>query len=400
MKKFLAMLLAALTAMSVMTGCVAKPDGGEGQPENQVTEPTRPPRIYTPNPFTGLKKADDYKEGQRAVAIMINNIAPARPQRGLSDASWLIESKVEGGITRFMGIFEDYTKLNDVGPVRSGRDQFLRIAMPLQALYCHIGRSGITQTYIDNNDYNDFDIDGQYKAFYYKRNRPGKASEHTWYTNAEELGAAIDKFGYDMNKTYAEPLFNFVPYDNGNDGFRELNGEAVDNIKIVHSNSYRTNFEYNEAEKKYMMSMYNSKVGAFEDTIDENNGVHVGFENVLIAFADIYTYPYPGGNLDKNGNDKGDPNYQCVDMDFGGLGFYFSNGKMEKIRWFKGGPTDRLTFTDMDENPLELNCGKSYISFVDLDEYERFSYSGPEAQPTPDSDLPVNTGNETETEFE
>ena len=107
--------------------------------------------------------------------------------------------------------------------------------------------------------------------------------------------------------------------------------------------------------------------------LDENNGQQLGFENVIVAFADIYKYPYPGGGAY-------DPNYQKVDLSYGGLGYYFSNGRMEQIRWFKGGATDPLVFTDMDENPLYLNCGKTYIGFVDLDEYERFEYAGPEEE--------------------
>ena len=116
---------------------------------------------FTPNVWTGEKNDQAYSD-IRATAIMVNNISAARPQRGISQASILFESKVEGGITRFMAIFEDYTELEgDVGPVRSGRDQFLQWAMPMQALYCHIGRSGITQTYIDSFNYNDL-ADGSY----------------------------------------------------------------------------------------------------------------------------------------------------------------------------------------------------------------------------------------------
>ena len=133
--------------------------------------------------------------------------------------------------------------------------------------------------------------------------------------------------------------------------------------------------------------------------LDENNGVQLGFENVFIAFADIYTYPYPGGNLDANGNDKGDPNYQCVDMDFGGIGYYFTNGKVEQIRWFKGAPTEALRFTDMDENPLEISCGKSYIGFVDLDEYERFAYAAAEEEIVEEEIDTTVTENESETDF-
>ena len=34
----------------------------------------------------------------------------------------------------------------------------------------------------------------------------------------------------------------------------------------------------------------------------------------------------------------------------------------------------------MDENPLQVNCGKSYIGFVDYDEAERFEFVGPEEE--------------------
>ena len=202
-----------------------------------------------------------------------------------------------------------------------------------------------------------------------------------------------------MERTYAEPVFNFVPYDNGNDGFRELNGESATEVSIVHSASYRTYFDYDAANRRYLMSMYNSSKKTREATIDENNGQQLGFENVIVAFADITTYPYPGGNLDKNGNDKGDPGYQKVDLSYGGIGYYFSNGKVEPIRWFKGGASERLRFTDMDENPLELNCGKTYIGFVDLDEYDNFDYAGPDEEIVETID-PNAGGNEVEVEVE
>ena len=387
MKKFFALLLAILTMASTFTGCISAPEDS-----STPAEPTPPPRIYNPNPFTGYEKTADFKEGQRAVALMINNVSPCRPQRGISEASILFESKVEGGITRFMGIFENVEDMPVVGPVRSGRDQFLRWAMPMQALYAHVGRSGITQTYIDTNNYNDMDIDGQRRVFTYRLDRPGKALEHTAYTDAETMLKAIEKYEYDMNKTYTSPLFNFVDYDD-NGGRRELNGDAVETISVVHSEVYRTYFDYDAATGKFMMSQYNGSKKVKENTIDENTNLQIGFENVFIAFADIYKYYYPGGG-------KGDPNYQCVDMDNGGIGFYFSNGKVEKIRWFKGAPTEALRFTDMDENPLQVNCGKTYIGFVDLDEYERFEYAGPAEEIIEEEIDASQAGSETETEFE
>ena len=92
-----------------------------------------------------------------------------------------------------------------------------------------------------------------------------------------------------------------------------------------------------------------------------------------------------------------DPNYQKVDLSYGGLGYYFSNGRMEQIRWFKGGAPDVLRFTDMDENSLLVNCGKSYIGFVDFDEAERFEFVGPEEEIVEEE---IDNTQETTTEVE
>lgn len=84
---------------------------------------------------------------------MVNNIVAARPQRGLSKADILFEIKVEGGITRFMPVFTDYKTVGEVGPVRSGRDQFFRLILPWQALYIHEGQSVVMQQYAIDYDY-------------------------------------------------------------------------------------------------------------------------------------------------------------------------------------------------------------------------------------------------------
>ena len=82
----------------------------------------------------------------RIVGVMVNNISNsqrqnARPQRGIGSADILVESKVEGGITRLCALFHDVGQIPEIGPLRSGRDQFLQLLMPWQALYCHDGES-------------------------------------------------------------------------------------------------------------------------------------------------------------------------------------------------------------------------------------------------------------------
>ena len=97
---------------------------------------------YDADPLTGEAR----KSTGRMVGVMVNNIANsekqnARPQRGIGSADLLIESKVEGGITRLCAVFRDADTIPEVGPLRSGRDQFLQLLMPHQALYYHDGES-------------------------------------------------------------------------------------------------------------------------------------------------------------------------------------------------------------------------------------------------------------------
>ena len=56
---------------------------------------------------------------RRPVAIMLNNLRPACPQAGIANAGVVYEAPVEGGITRLMGVFEDYDNLDKIGYVKS-----------------------------------------------------------------------------------------------------------------------------------------------------------------------------------------------------------------------------------------------------------------------------------------
>ena len=151
MKRVL-LVIAALLSLTVLLAACKKSGDTISTPTAESTPatveatpaPTELPP-YEANVLTGEPKGADYPEGQRITAVMVNNIVAARPQRGLSKADILFEIKVEGGITRFMPVFTDYKTVGEVGPVRSGRDQFFRLILPWQALYIHEGPSAVMQ---------------------------------------------------------------------------------------------------------------------------------------------------------------------------------------------------------------------------------------------------------------
>ena len=222
------LVLAALLSLCVLLAACKKSDDTISTPASTATssaepeatpEPTLPP--YEANVLTGEPKGADYPEGQRITAVMVNNIVAARPQRGLSKADILFEIKVEGGITRFMPVFTDYKTIGEIGPVRSGRDQFFRLILPWQALYIHEGQSVVMQQYgidfsygnLNNNDgangYRDYGrVNWAGKSY----NNGTLALEHTMYTNSDNIQEYIDDNKVDMNKTYNSTFFNFVDY--------------------------------------------------------------------------------------------------------------------------------------------------------------------------------------------
>ena len=88
------------------------------------------------------------------------------------------------------------------------------------------------------------------------------------------------------------------------------------------------------------------------------------FDNVFVLWTQISRYP--------------DGILSNVSLNFGGVGYYFNSGRMEKVRWIKGGANDPLKIVTLDgtETEIEINPGKSYIAVVSLDYFGTFSLDG------------------------
>ena len=392
------LVLTALLSLCVLLAACKKSDDTISTPASTATssagpeatpEPTLPP--YEANVLTGEPKGADYPEGQRITSVMVNNIVAARPQRGLSKADILFEIKVEGGITRFMPVFTDYKTIGEIGPVRSGRDQFFRLILPWQALYIHEGQSVVMQQYAIDFSYGNLNNNDGANGYrdYGRVNWAGKsynngtlALEHTMYTNSDNIQEYIDNNKVDMNKTYNSTFFNFVDYRLGttrdlsnsiDSAYSDKYGPVVGDgeyVEIVHSQSYKTRFIYDSASNTYKMQQ-NYSDGQWRDTVDEaaDNKV-LTFPNVIVLYTDIHTYP---------GHEKTDLQY--VEYAWGGVGYYCYGGKCEKIYWQKGTPLEALRLYYLTEDgqcsdtPVEINTGKSYVAVTDVDFAGNFVHS-------------------------
>jgi hypothetical protein len=95
--------------------------------------------VLVPAPMTGLLVTPEAAMRQ-PMAVMIDDHQGARPQSGFNSAAIVWQAPAEGGIPRYMLIFQD-TVPAAVGPVRSARQYFIEWAAEWDAMYAHAGGS-------------------------------------------------------------------------------------------------------------------------------------------------------------------------------------------------------------------------------------------------------------------
>ena len=325
---------------------------------------------YDANPLTGEERSGN----DRIVGVMVNNICNserqnARPQRGIASADLLIESKVEGGITRFCAVYSSVDNIPEIGPIRSGRDQFLQLLMPWNALYYHDGESIFCTQFINVYNYSGLNIGG--KSYFNTpvhphvahRDSRGRdvAYEHTEFTSGTEIKQAAANAGIGLDYACDTTFFRFADYRTGAEN--AMKGTASGkSVSIVHSDHYKTSFSYNWFDHTYKMQMYSRISGQFEKAVDELTGKQLSFDNLAVCFAPIAAYPGDSGDV------------QQVSYISGGEVYFFSRGGMVRGTWQKASPEHPLRLFDESGAELIFNRGKTYLAIVDDDEWSNFSY--------------------------
>ena len=325
---------------------------------------------YDADPLTGQAKSGN----GRIIAVMVNNICNsarqnARPQRGLSSASIVIESRVEGSISRLCALYSNVDAIPEVGPLRSGRDQFLQLVMPWKALYYHDGESIFCTQYVNQWNYSGLNIGG--KSYFNTPTHPHVAHrdprdgvvayEHTEFTSGPEIRQAAQNAGIGLTYDYDTTFFPFTDYRTGE--IELLEGcQAARSVTVRHSAKYQSAFSYSAADKVYRMQMYSARTGAFENAVDELNGQQLVFENLLVCFAPIAAYAGDSGDV------------QEVQYIAGGPAYLFTRGRVRVCQWSKQAPDLPLEVTDNGQ-PVTFNRGRTYLAIVDEDEEGYFAFN-------------------------
>jgi hypothetical protein len=332
------------------------PEAPAPNPEPQVTSNYVPPEpTTTASALTGVEV--DLETAKRPVTgVMIENSIDARPQAGLVDAGVVFEAIAEGGITRFLALFQE-SQPESIGPIRSARPYYVQWAAGFDAAYVHSGGSGEAIALIQKLGVKDLDHANNPNFFDRVNNRYAPHNVYTTMARLDELknskGFTSSEFtGFtrvkkaDDDKKQADTPAPTEPTDATTEVPAETApANAATNLAFnISGPLYNTTYAYDATTKTYQRSMAN------QPHTDERSGKQIT-PKVVVALITSYSV-HPNGVHSV---------YGVVGT---GKALVFQNGVVTEGIWKKESDKGPLLFETLSAQPLELEAGQTWITAI------------------------------------
>jgi len=272
------------------------------------------------------------------VAVMIDNHPEVWDyQTGLNSALIVYSTLVEGGYTRLMGIFAG-DKADKIGPVRSARPYFIKLAKEVNALYAHSGGSPeALQTIEKLKVYNLEEATSYGPEYIWRETR--YPTPHNLFTDSDKLLQAVKDWKLD-NQTYVYHQWQYSAQENQQP--RDAFGVII-NYSAV--NYFKTSYEYNQSTKKYLRSQGD------QIHIDNATGEQISVKNIVIQFVPEEVH------LDEKDR-------LFIDLIGEGNAWIISEGHITKGRWQKQDDFSRTVFYDSLGQEAQFVPGNTWIEIV------------------------------------
>lgn len=294
-----------------------------------IVEEPEPVKYYSP--LTGLEVADEAATKQAVTAIMIENSPDARPQSGIKNSGVVFEAIAEGGITRFLVLYQEQ-KPKLIGPVRSVRMYYVEWAAAFNASIAHIGGSAAALREVRNGKYRDIDQFFNPGAYWRATDR---YAPHNVYTNFSRLDA--------LNKAKGYKTSSFT-------GFSRKDGEPSDEptaTKVtvnISGPTYNSTYVYDKKTNTYARSQGGAK------HLDRESG-QIKPSVVIGMMVDESTVFEDGYR-------------QSIKTVGSGTAYIFQNGTAQKATWKKASKTKQIAFYGADGKEISLVRGQVWITAV------------------------------------
>lgn len=285
-------------------------------------DPTAP----TPTcPLTG-EPARGGVPARPVLAVKVENLPDARPQAGLQSADIVFEEPVEGGITRFIVLFQ-CDQVDRVGPVRSARNAdpevLAQFGVPVLA---YSGGAPNVERVVEASDLVAINETAGGDAF---ERDPGRPSPHNLYTGTE----AIYRVAH-AGKQAPDPIFRYS---------ESLQGKArrVSTIHLPFSPTYGD-----------VYWSWNRRLGEWtrahgdEPHVDEL-GDPISATNVVVQMVPAVI---PSGSLTPQ-----------LDLTGSGRAYVLRDGRMIVGRWERDSLDDVTRFVTKDGQEIVLAPGRTWV---------------------------------------
>lgn len=321
-------LLCSLGGIGFLTRHNQKPVAAAPKPAH--VKQVAPAPTTVPSTLSGLPVAPSVNQ-QPVTGVMIENSVQARPQSGLSQAGVVFEAIAEGGITRFLALFQD-TAPDNVGPIRSARPYYEQWALGFDAGYAHVGGSPEALQAI--KDWGVRDLDQFYNSGSYHR-ISSRAAPHNVYTAVATLQQLEAAKGYTSSKFTGFARKVESPA-------KQVTAKSI-NVNIS-GPTYNTHYDYDAPSNSYKRS----EGGAAH--IDANTNTQIS-PKVVVALVMPYSLEADGYHSSYNTIGSGQV-------------YVFQDGAVTVGQWKKTAMNSQFTFTDGAGKPIKLNAGQTWLTAV------------------------------------
>lgn len=297
------------------------------QPSATSTEPEAPQLVS--RLLDGVMVAPNVAKLE-PFAVMVENSPDARPLSGPAKANVVIEAPVEGGITRFMLLFDASSTVDQIGPVRSARPYYVDFADSLKAVYAHVGGSPEALSKIQSlAGFKNLDEFANAKYFWRSAKR---YAPHNAYTRTDLLLTAFAAHDW-------QPV-EFQPWRY--EAAATSTSEVIQLVNVPYGGTFNVTWKYDPSTNLY--SRYQAGIQQ-----KDADGEAVKASNVVVMQSDASV-------LDNEGRLR-------VRTTGSGQAELFRDGKKFQIEWHRLAG-EWLRFETAEGADVMFQPGKTWISLV------------------------------------
>ncbi|HEX7806924.1 MAG TPA: DUF3048 domain-containing protein [Cellulomonas sp.] len=287
-------------------------------------------------PLTGVAAAD--VAVRPALAIKVENPPEVRPQTGIDQADIIWEEVVEGGITRFVAIFQSQVP-DQVGPIRSVRPMDPAIVSPMHGLIAFSGGQPKFVAALSAAAVQTLSQDGGGAGFARSNVR---AAPHNVFGTPTTFWNQADA----DHKASPPEQFHFAR--TADQATAVVSGTAAAAVNLQLSGMSHPSWAWNAADSTWLRSESGAPATAA-------SGARLAVTNVIALSVTLVD----SGTVDPAGNPV--PETKLVGS---GTALVATGGKSIAATWTKTATNAPLTLATADGTDIKLAAGKTWVELV------------------------------------